>query len=357
VRSVREAERKRRAQMRGRVELDLANLRRFTKRFTKRTEGRADDRDTGRVLRAPRKELVVREASGGAHMGTGRIDRAGTVSEEHERRDAGTDRVEAADRNERNAERPREPFRDGHRASYAGEATRPHADDHGGELPRRERACVEQRTHERRELPLPLARCGPNGDDLARFGEGDRACAKRGIERDHAAFARPRKVRRRRFPAHGLDLDDLVAEKKTRLRTLSYTHPMHDEFGDEGRSISTRFHIVRCALEDIRERLDDLAPSARRDELAVEAISCAEAAARLEASIGSSVEAREALVRRIVDLEIAVLELGRAPVVGSFAPTEPPFAPAPDLVTGRPKVASTKRRRATDTTDAARRAS
>jgi hypothetical protein len=135
---------------------------------------------------------------------------------------------------------------------------------------------------------------------------------------------------------------------------------MHDAFGDDGHGISTRFHIVRCALEDIRERLDDLPPSTRRDELAVEALSCAEATARLEAAIGSSVDAREALVRRIVDLEIAVLELGRTPVIGSLAPTEPPFAPmppTPPVSTAHPKVASTKRRRSAPSTDAARRAS
>jgi hypothetical protein len=132
---------------------------------------------------------------------------------------------------------------------------------------------------------------------------------------------------------------------------------MHDAFGDDDQGISTRFHIVRCALEDIRERLDDLPPSPSRDELAVEALSCAEAATRLEATIGSSVASREALVRRIVDLEIAVLELGRTPVVGSFAPTKPPFAPEPPVSTARPKVASAKRRRAAPSTDATRRAS
>ena len=131
---------------------------------------------------------------------------------------------------------------------------------------------------------------------------------------------------------------------------------MHDAFGDDGHGISTRFHIVRCALEDIRERLDDLPPSARRDALAVDALSCAEAAARLEATIGSRVEARAALVRRIVDLESAVLELGRAPAVGGTAPTEPPFAPAP-LEAPRPKVIAAKRRRTSSSSDASRRAS
>jgi hypothetical protein len=129
---------------------------------------------------------------------------------------------------------------------------------------------------------------------------------------------------------------------------------MYDEFDDDERGTSTRFHIVRCALDDIRERLDDLLQGVRRDELSVEALSCAEAAARLEAAIGSTVEAREALVRRIVDLEIAVLELGRQPVVGSLALTEPPFAtPKP-----RGPVKSSRARRAKDeSTDGTRRAS
>jgi hypothetical protein len=126
---------------------------------------------------------------------------------------------------------------------------------------------------------------------------------------------------------------------------------MHDAFGDDDRLTSTRFHIVRCALDDIRERLDDMMPSVRRDELAVEALSCGEAATRLEAQLGSTIEAREALVRRIVDLEIAVLELGRQPVVGSYAETEPPkLAPTPK---GKPVRA---RRRSTDLTNADERA-
>ena len=132
---------------------------------------------------------------------------------------------------------------------------------------------------------------------------------------------------------------------------------MHDAFGDDEQGISTRFHIVRCALEDIRERLDDLLPSPRRDELAVEALSCAEAAVRLEAAIGSSVESREALVRRIVELEIAVLELGCTPVTGSLSPTEPPRVSDPSAPVVRPRVASTKRRRSSPSADAARRAS
>ncbi len=129
---------------------------------------------------------------------------------------------------------------------------------------------------------------------------------------------------------------------------------MHDEFDDDERGTSTRFHIVRCALDDIRERLDDLLQSVRRDELSVEALSCAEAAARLEAAIGSTVEAREALVRRIVDLEIAVLELGRQPVVASLAVTEPPFAPTPPR---GPAKAVRSRRTKRETTDGTRRAS
>jgi hypothetical protein len=65
-----------------------------------------------------------------------------------------------------------------------------------------------------------------------------------------------------------------------------------------------------------------------------------------QAQLGSTIEAREALVRRIVDLEIAVLELGRQPVVGSYAETEPPkVAPTPK---GKPVRA---RRRATDRMD------
>jgi hypothetical protein len=152
----------------------------------------------------------------------------------------------------------------------------------------------------------------------------------------------------RGFDAHDRALSEVVAKKKTCVRSLSYTRPMHDGFGEEDRTISTRFHIVRCALEDIRERLDDLAPTARRDELAVEALSCAEAAARLEAAIGVSVDAREALVRRIVDLEIAVLELGRTPIVGNLAPTAPPHA-VPDTDARAPK-----RRRKAASTDARR---
>ena len=129
---------------------------------------------------------------------------------------------------------------------------------------------------------------------------------------------------------------------------------MYDEFGDDDRGGSTRFHIVRCALEDIRERLDDLAHGPRRDELAVEALSCAEAATRLETSIGSSIEAREALVRRIVDLEIALLELGRQPVVGSLALTEPPFGnPKPHA----PRKTSKPRRSKGEATSDGRRAS
>ena len=118
------------------------------------------------------------------------------------------------------------------------------------------------------------------------------------------------------------------AKKKTVEPTITYTSCMHDEFDDD-RSTSTRFHIVRCALDDIRERLDDLPPSLRRDDLAVEALSCAEAATRLECQLGSSIEARESLVRRIVDLEIAVLDLGRQPVVGSTTETQPPHVAAP----------------------------
>jgi hypothetical protein len=160
-------------------------------------------------------------------------------------------------------------------------------------------------------------------------------------------------VRRRLF-GHFHATITTVAEKETALRSLPYSSRMNDEFDDDACGTSTRFHIVRCALDDIRERLDDLPPCARRDALAVESLSCAEFAARLEASFGSAIEAREALVRRIVDLEIAVLELGREPVVASLAITEPPVAPP------RPRgpVRSSKARRPkAESTHATRRAS
>ena len=115
-----------------------------------------------------------------------------------------------------------------------------------------------------------------------------------------------------------------VAKKETATNMLTYPYIMDDGTTHDETLTSTRFLIVRCALEDIHVRIEDLPPTRRRDELAVEALSCSEATARLEGQIGSPVEAREALVRRIVDLEIALLELGRVPVVGSLSETEPP---------------------------------
>jgi hypothetical protein len=51
----------------------------------------------------------------------------------------------------------------------------------------------------------------------------------------------------------------VFGKKKTAAPTRPYTHRMHDAFGDDDRLTSTRFHIVRCALDDIRASIAELA--------------------------------------------------------------------------------------------------
>lgn len=346
-----------------RVELVFDELRgaaRFTKRFTKRPKRRArEGRRSARVAhtrRDERREVDARHR----FVVTGRhdVEVARSIAEHDPRsgltRRSRRERLETAHGRNGNGERPREALGDGNRTAHAGEAPRPGPDDDCLDVARSEPLRLEEFADEARQLPL-LVSCGrASAAHDARSRERNGANSKRRIHCKDATLGWKRENGRRRSSGHFQGLITTVAKKKTVLRTLSYTLPMYDAFDDDDRGTSTRFQIVRCALDDIRERLDDLPQGPRRDELAVEALSCAEAAARLEASIGSTVEAREALVRRIVDLEIAVLELGRQPVVGSLALTEPPFAPPKPR---GPAKATRARRSKAETTDGPRRAS
>lgn len=75
---------------------------------------------------------------------------------------------------------------------------------------------------------------------------------------------------------------------------------------------STRMNIVRQALDDILERLSDLAPTARVRELRTKAMAY-DRTVRAWESRPPTEQERSAMLRSVIDLNVDVIAAGKAP--------------------------------------------
>ncbi len=75
---------------------------------------------------------------------------------------------------------------------------------------------------------------------------------------------------------------------------------------------STRMNIVRQALDDILERLSDLAPNARVRELRAKAMAY-DRAVRAWESRPPTEQERSAMLKHVIDLNVEVIAACRAP--------------------------------------------
>lgn len=75
---------------------------------------------------------------------------------------------------------------------------------------------------------------------------------------------------------------------------------------------STRLNIVRQALDDILERLSELAPTARVRELRTKAMGYDRAVRGWESRPPTEQE-RSAMLRNVIDLNVDVIAAGKTP--------------------------------------------